>query len=293
MRPDPTDRCLPAAPRQAGFTLVEMVMALVVFGLMAATLTVFLRPALEAYLSSRARAELTAQGDSALRRMVQDVQSAVPNSIRAPSTGCIELVPTSAGGRFRKGPDTVNGGAVALDNSAATTSFDVLTPLPTTPAIGDWVVVDNQNAGDVYSGVNRAAITSVSTPAASAGRHRLGVVSTQFPLGYDGGRFVVVPASQQAVFYYCIGADGSEDANGNGRGSLHRSRNYGFNAGYPATCPTTAGDVLASAVKSCRFVYDPNQGATQQNGFVSIQLELSRRGDSVSLVVGAHVANVP
>ena len=42
-----------------------------------------------------------------------------------------------------------------------------------------------------------------------------------------------------------------------------------------------------------RFVYDPNQGATQQNGFVSIQLELSRRGDSVSLVVGAHVANVP
>ena len=51
--------------------------------------------------------------------------------------------------------------------------------------------------------------------------------------------------------------------------------------------------MLASHVKSCRFVYDPNQGATQQNGFVSVQVELARNAETVSLVLGAHVYNVP
>ena len=62
----------------------------------------------------------------------------------------------------------------------------------------------------------------------------------------------------------------------------------------PATCPATAGAaVLARQVKSCRFVYDPNQGATQQSGFISIQLELARDSESASLILGAHVVNVP
>ena len=39
--------------------------------------------------------------------------------------------------------------------------------LAAAPAVGDFVVVDNQNPGDVYAGSNRAAITSVTTPAPS------------------------------------------------------------------------------------------------------------------------------
>ena len=290
MRPEPT--FITRLPR--GFSLLELVVTIVVFGVMAATLTVFFRPAIDAYFGSRNRADLTAQADNALRRLQREVQSAVPNSIRTPSTDCVELVPTLTGGRFRTGPDTVNGGAIALDPSLATTDFDVLTPLSTLPPAGDWVVVDNQNPGDVYSGSNRAAITGVTTPVASAGRHRLSVASTQFPLGYDGGRFVVVPDSVKAVFYVCAGADGTLDASGNGRGRLVRLKNYGFNAAPPAACPAAAsGDVLATRVRSCRFVYDPNQGATQQNGFVSIQLELARNGETASLLLGAHVVNVP
>jgi MSHA biogenesis protein MshO len=119
------------------------------------------------------------------------------------------------------------------------------------------------------------------------------VASTAFPPGYQGGRFVVVAASQRAVFYTCSGADGTLDAEGNGRGTLYRRMNYGFDSSYPAACPAAGGDVLVRNVRSCRFVYDPNQGATQQNGFVSMQLELARRGETASLVMGAHVSNVP
>jgi MSHA biogenesis protein MshO len=293
-----------ARTQQTGFTLVELVLVIVILGVVAATMSMFFKPAFDGYLGTRTRAELLEQADVALRRMQRDIRAAVPNSVRAPNTACFELVPTSAGGRLRKGPDTVNDSApgcspsascsAPVDAAEAPTQFDVFTPLASVPVAGDWVVVDNQNAGDVYAGSNRAAISSVTTPTAAYGRHRIAMGSSPFPQGYDGGRFVVVPAAQAAVFYVCSGADGTLDADGNGKGTLHRLKAYGFNAGAPVACPSTAGaDVLATRIRSCRFVYDPNQGATQQNGVVSLQLELARKGETASLVLGAHVVNTP
>ena len=280
--------------RQRGFTLVEMIAALVLFGIMAATLTIFFKPALDTWLAMRSRSTLAAEADQAMRRVLRDVQVAVPNSIRTPATDCIELVPSSAGGRYRKATDTVTAGAAAVDPSTTTTSFDVLTPLATLPAVGDWVVVDNQNPGDVYSGANRSAITAISTPAAALGRHRLAIDALQFPLGYGGGRFTVVAQAQQAVFYVCSGASSALDANGNAPGVLYRLKQYGFNAAAPGACPATTGaDVLATGLRSCRFLYTANQGATQQSGFVSVQLEFTRSSETASLVFGAHVANTP
>ena len=287
-----------------GFTLIELVVAIVIFSLLAATIAVFYRPAFESFLATRSRAELGAQAGQALQRMQSEVQSAVPNSIRTPGAACFELVPTRAGGRYRRAADTVNDSgpgctpgascSAPLDTAQATTVFDVLSSLSATPAVGDFVVIDNQNPGDVYAGANRAAVSAVATPAAAFGRHRLSVASTQFPTGYDGGRFVVVPAAQRAVFYVCSGADGTLDGNGDGKGTLFRLMNYGFNPAYPAACPSTSGGaVLATQVRSCRFVYDPSQGATQQHGFVSMQIELARRNETLSLLFGAHVLNTP
>lgn len=281
--------------RQDGFTLIELIMVIVIGAVLAATLAVFLRPAFDSWIALRNRAELSHQATSALRRMRDEVRLAVPNSIRSPNSQCIELVPTLTGARLRRATDTVNAGAVPLDTSAATTQFDVLTTFSATPSPGDFVVIDNQNPGDIYSGTNRAAISSVvAASSPTYGRHRVNIASTQFPAGYDGNRMVVVSNNQQAVFYVCSGADGTLDASGNGKGVLARLSRYGFNSAYPSACPNAAsGEVLASSVKSCRFIYDPAQGATQQSGFVSMQLEVTRNSESASLVVGAHVANVP
>ena len=278
----------------AGFTLIEMIVTLVLFGIMAATLTIFFKPALDTWLAVRSRSALVGEADNSLRRMLQDVRVAVPNSIRTPASNCFELVPTSGGGRYRMGTDTVVAGSAVVDPASTTTSFDVLSPLNSLPAVGDWVVVDNQNPGDVYSGANRSAVTAVSTPAAALGRHRLAINALQFPLGYDGGRFALVSQTQQAVFYVCSGASSTLDANGDAPGVLMRLKAYGFNAAAPSACPATAGgDVLATGLKSCRFLYNANQGATQQSGFLSIQLELTRNNESASLVLGAHVNNMP
>ena len=292
-RPPPACQCRPR-PAVRGFTLVEMIVTLVLFGLMAATLVVFLKPAVDSWLAVRTRAALASDADHALRRMLRDVRAAVPNSIRTPGTQCFELVPTGGGGRYRMAADGVTAGSAPADPQATTTQFDVFSSLQPLPAVGDWVVVDNQNAGDVYSGANRSAITALATPAAAHGRHRLSIDALQFPLGYDGGRFNWVPDSQKAVFYVCSGASTTLDGNGNAPGVLYRLKNYGFNASAPASCPAVAGaDVLATGVRSCRFLYSANQGATQQSGFVSLQIELTRSNETASLLLGAHVSNVP
>lgn len=276
-------------------------MVIVIVGVMAATLVVFFKPAFDSYLAVGRRAGLTDLTDTAMRKMTRDIRLAVPNSIRLATPQCVELIPTSTGGRYRTAPDTVwdaaNPGDPSrpMDMSSAVAVFDVVTPLTSTPVAGDWVVIDNQNTNDVYAGSNRAAIQSPGTPpSASLGVYRITLsAATQFPIGYDGGRFTIVPHSQNAVFYVC--ASPGLDANGDGTGRLYRFANYGFNADSPAACPApvAATPVLVSHVESCSFIYAPNQGATQQSGFVEVQLKVTQQNESVSLVYGAHVDNVP
>lgn len=280
--------------RARGFTLVELVVVIVITGILAATLTVFLRPVIDGYFDTRRRADLTDMADIALRRMAKDIRSAVPNSVRSVSASCFQLVPTTAGGRYRMASDTANDTAplpctpgancsAPLDVTRATTTFDVLSPLATAPAAGDWVVIDNQNAGDVYAGTNRAQIGAApTTPRTTDGLSRITVASKQFPSGYDGGRFVIVPNAEQTVFYSCVG------------NVLYRTV-AAFGANQAATCSLTTGAVVATDVVACTFVYDPNQGATQQSGFVWMSLELGRAGsgENFTLNHGVHVDNVP
>ncbi|MCX7142500.1 MAG: prepilin-type cleavage/methylation domain-containing protein, partial [Proteobacteria bacterium] len=270
--------------------------------IIAASIVVFFKPAFDSYLAAGRRARLSELADTALRKMSRDIRLAVPNSIRSPSDQCFELVPTTAGGRYRMGPDTSPGAPSNgwFDGTAAVSVLDVLTPLSSTPAAGDWLVIDNQNTNDVYSGTNRAAIQSVATPPALDPNlayyyHRITLqAATQFPGGYNGGRFVVVPNAQNAAFYVCSGA--GVDSGGSGTGTLYRFANYGYNAATPAACPVPVvgtTPVLVSKVRKCSFVYSPNQGATQQSGFVWMNLEIAEQGERIVLVHGTHVDNVP
>ncbi len=271
--------------RLRGFTLIELVMVIVITGIMAASIAVFFVPAINAYFDARRRAEMTDTADTALRRMARDVRRAVPNSIRIPNPQCFELVPTTAGGLYRRAADIANAGADPLDITSSDASFDVLSPLATTPSAGDFIVIGNQNTNDVYSGPTRGTIAAWTTPdpaGAAAGTGRITLnPATQFPASYDGGRFQVVATREQSVFYICDAAT-----------KTLRRLVRGFTAAYPAACPA-AGEVLASNVDACEFVYDPNQGATQQSGFVWMRIELLSAGERMALSHGAHVSNVP
>jgi MSHA biogenesis protein MshO len=278
---------------QHGFTLVELVIVVVLVGVVGSILALQIGPTLQGYLMVGRRTALTDQADTALRRIVQEVRAAVPNSLRLGSAQCLELVPTIDGGRFRAGPDVDpdRSGDAFLDYDVAATQFDVMTPFTARPAVGDLVVIGNQNPGDVYGGGNVSTITSVANHAGAdgwKGAHRLGVTPTRIPFGYQDGRFVVVPGGEQAVSYVCAGA-GLED--GRGQGVLYRIP--GALAAVQSCAVPAGAPVLASKVASCAFVYSPNLGATQQSGFVQLQLTLADGGEAVALTLGAHVSNVP
>lgn len=297
----------PIARPARGFTLIELIVVIVVGAIVAGSVALFMRPAIDSFVGTRVRSDIADQADTALRRIQRDVRRAVPNSLRVPSNQCFELVPSASGGRYRMGPDVTNDSpspcsastnpstcAAWVDTSDTTSLFDTLSPLATTPSVGDWVVFNNQNGNDVYEGNNRSAITSVaSTPATTQGYTRLGINALQISPGYNGGRFTVVSQSEPSVFYVCSGADGTVDGNGNGKGTLYRLVRS-FNATYPTSCPSVSGAVpLATRVQSCSFVYDPNQGATQQSGFLWMELSITRNNETAHLAVGAHVLNVP
>jgi len=290
---------------QEGFTVIELIVTMVILSVLAAVVGGFIRPTIDSYFAVQQRADLADQADLAIRRAIADVRSAVPNSLRVPNSQCFEVVPTIGGCRYRMGPDVTNdtpsgctSGSSAscsawVDPSGSTAVFDALNIVKQAPSAGDWVVIDNQNGNDVYSGSNRALVSSVSTPTSTQGVLRVNIAPTQFPQGYADGRFQVIGASEPSVFYVCSGADGSLDANGDGRGTLYRLTRS-FQATYPSSCPSVTGAAIAATqVKSCTFVYDANHGATQQSGFIWIEIELARAGEIAHLAVGAHVANSP
>ncbi|SDH37783.1 prepilin-type N-terminal cleavage/methylation domain-containing protein [Propionivibrio dicarboxylicus] len=279
--------------RPKGFTLVEIVVVIVLTGILASSLTMFLKPATDAYASVGNRAALTDAADTALRRMADDIRRAVPNSIRSVSANCFQLVPIQVGGRYRTGPDrasdvtscTPTTCSAPLDTTQASDAFDILSDLPRQPAKNDWVVVNNQNADDVYAGTNRAQIAAITqaspngAPRVGDGTVRLTVTPKQFPSGYDGGRFFTVADAEQTVFYNCIGR------------TLYRTVAT-FDTGTTNSCPTD-GAVVATNVSNCTFVYSPSTGMTSQNGLLWMRLELGLDGESVALNYGVHVDNVP
>ena len=291
--------------RQRGFTLVELILVIVLVGIIGGVLTMQLAPAIQSYLLVSQRAALTDQADGALRRIVGEVRNAVPNSLRLGDSKCLELVPTKDGGRFRTAPhvgDEVPPVSTAyLDDVEARTGFDVLSQMSDPPEPGDAIVVGNQNPDDVYSRAN-VGIVDTSTVSAnpSAGAYRItlsqgnvapGSKDFRLPPGYDGGRFVVVPAQQKTVTYLCVDP-GVDQATQDGKGTLYRFASANLNLAPSCTLPASPA-VVTRKVAHCAFLYSPGQGATQESGFVQLQLTLRDKGESVPLTIGAHVDNVP
>lgn len=291
--------------RRSGFTLIELVIVIALTGILAATLVIFFRPAVDGYFDARRRASLSDVADAALRLMAREIRAAVPNSIRQPNSQCLELLPTIAGGRYRMAPDTARDATCtgtacskSLDTAQPSDGFDVFSPFSTAPAADDWVVIANHNSNDVYQGSNRAAITQVvpltasTTPTNALGAYRITFPATQFPAGYDGGRFSIVAnnGGAPAVVYLC---DQPGLSGGNGTGTLYRLTRS-FDAAYPTACPAATGAaVVATHVSQCRFTYSPTASVTQQNSFVTMLLEITRSSETVSLSLGTHVDNVP
>lgn len=296
-----------------GFTLIELITAMVLTGILAAAAAVFLRVPIAGYFDVARRAALTDIADLAVRRFSRDVQTALPNSVRVAGactglTPCyLEFLEVRTGGRYREEP---SGGAMlcpagavpgyndALTIGNADTCFRSLGPVPNLASIvaggaGDYLVVYNLGPGfagaDAYAGGaatggNKSRITAATAGAGPNPEDRIDFQSLAFPLASPDSRFHVVSGP---VTYACDPL----------AQTLTRHWGYAVSAAQAAPPAGGASALLATGVTECSFTYDPNVVA-QRNGVVSIRLQLSQADpagttERVTLFSQVHVSNVP
>jgi MSHA biogenesis protein MshO len=293
--------------RSTGFTLIEMIMAITITGIVAAMVAVFIKAPIDSYFDSVRRAALTDVADTAVRRIARDVHLALPNSVRNPSDGsdqCFEFMPTKIGGRYRTVTDSAGTGN-PLDFTLVDDSFDMLwlngaLPASSQMVAGDIVVVfnDGSASGNAYTGSNAIQVAGL-TDNATTQTTAVSFVGTgtatpfnrkQLPSESPFYRFQVVPAAEHAVVYACTG------------GNLVRYRNTIAGAGgraRPADCTamrTGAASLLAENVSACSLHYEPPGSATSpysRNGILAISLRLTQSGESVRIYHQVHVDNTP
>lgn len=294
---------------QRGFTLIEMVMAIIILGIIGAMVGVFMKKPIDAYIDSGRRAALTDVADTAVRRIARDVRRALPNSVRLPtdgvSTSCIEFIPTKTGGRYRAVLDPTVGGtqtANVLDFTAPDASFNMLgdNDDPALPpdqkiAVNDLVAVFNLDipGADAYTLGNVATINAppTVTPSRVVGTITYGaetsIVTTMPAAAYlasPNNRFHVIPSSEPAVSYVCSAA---ALLGGEGQGTLYRwVHPIGANT---LTCPGVppGTPALAKKVSSCRFEY--NNDVLKREGLLRVKLEVATGDETVSLYHEVHV----
>lgn len=307
-------RTIPDRRALAGFNLIELVVAIVIVGIVIASVAYFVFPVRQA-VDIALRAELTDIADTALRRVGRDVRLALPNSVRVNSDATnqwVEFLAIRTAGRYRaEGGGGASGANCPADEAAlgipdndvlsfdvaADTCFKTIGKLPNVGTViaGDQLVLNNYGSGftgqDAYQStgtLNRSSVSAVDSSEAS--RDRIAFSSTTFQRALHdspGRRFFVVSGP---VTYHCNLATGQ----------VIRYAGYAIAAPLPGQVGSNYASgtsaVIASRVTACVFDYTPN--VASQVGLLTLRLTLaattsSGLAESVSLYSAVHVNNVP
>jgi MSHA biogenesis protein MshO len=286
----------PNKGRQAGFTLVELVVTMTVSVVVVAFMAMFISVPVQGFTDQARRAKLVDAADTSLRRMGRDVRRALPNSIRTTVNGgvvALELLSTVDGARYRSTPP--GGPPQQLNFTAPDNSFNVIGPL-------------TQIAKPFNSVTHHLAVYNVGVPGADAYElaNVITPVGTQIDIAADPfageDRVTLAPAFQfafesptQRIFlidgpisYLCDPvAQTLTRYAGYTIAANHSSRDSaGELVGAGAT-----GSVMADRVAGCAISYAP--GSAERAGLVSIEINVAEQGETISLLSQVHVDNVP
>ena len=311
--------------RQKGVTLIELIVAMVLIGIIVAATIYFAYP-LRQSVDIATRAELTDIADNALQRIGREVRLALPNSVRVGGGGLfLEFLPVRTAGRYRVDgggassgtdcPATADAAVPASDKLSfgfADSCFKSIGTLPNAASITarDFVVLNNY--GDGFAGQNayepsapNARKISSSSEEPST-RQRIEIAGGTFNAALHdspGRRFFVVnghPTSDrlEPVSFECNAALVVSSSGAPAR-SLVRWASYDpvpVTGAQPATFANGTAALIATNVEDCSFDYNSN--AAPQVGLLTLRLTLAKaRSDgtmeTVTLYHAIHVSNVP
>lgn len=292
--------------RQRGFTLVEAIVVMVITGILAGIMVLFIRRPVQNYTDAAARAELSDAADLALRRMARELRSALPNSVRLTVVGNVwwlEFIPTVSGGKYLAMEDNPGNAASPLSfSNLVAAPFNVIGSMPALAQTGpSYIAIYNLGPGfvnaDAYNRDNLALVTGmddinrrISYESAAAGEAANNgknpyAIAPQNPS--PDQRFQVVTSP---VTFRCEGQ-------ANGKGTLTRFVSANFFSAQPQ--PTAAaGSMLANNVVACNFSI--GTPANRQSALVGLTLVLGRANpdaanalETVTLTHQIHVDNTP
>jgi MSHA biogenesis protein MshO len=253
-----------------GFTLTEAIMVIVITGILASMVAVFIQKPVQGFFDTARRAALVDTADTILRRISRDVREALPNSVRVSGGTALEFLHVRSAGRYRE-----QGPGDSLDFTTNDTSFDVLGS-PVSVQSGDSIVV--YNLGITGASAYEAPGTSRRIAAAPFGASLSNVAFTSaaaFVLASPAKRFQVIDTP---VSYVCSGTQ------------MLRYSGYAIAPTQPVP-PAIAGALIATKVSGCNFAYA--SGVSEREALVTLSLALTDTGETVSLIYQIHVNNAP
>src|SRR6478735_4714089 len=83
-----------------GFTLTEAIMVIVITGILASMVAMFIRKPVQGFFDTARRAALVDAADTVLRRISRDVREALPNSVRVSGGTALEFLHVRSAGRY-------------------------------------------------------------------------------------------------------------------------------------------------------------------------------------------------
>ena len=290
----------PRISPQAGFTLMEMIISLVVLGLLSVVMLPLLSLPITAYMDAQRRVELQAQLSLAESKIKDDLQYAMPGSVRWRLSGnsrFLEYLEVRAVARYRNGAGgaafcpaaTGSPACAAIDaNSLATgaacleSCFTTLGPLsPANAAVvpnSDYIAImvpgANPYAAGPVSAMSRVTVAPVYFPGAPAAAQWVGLRFTpvRFPPPIPSPPSAPAPdvsnrvyIVSQPVTYVCNQTTGQ----------LTKYWGYAVQINQPiAFAAGTPSVLLANTVSQCDIRVQNTPASLQQ--VASIKLRLAR-----------------
>jgi MSHA biogenesis protein MshO len=282
----------------AGFTLIELVVAMSVAVIVVAFMAMFITAPVNAYQAQTRRAELVDATDAVLRLMTRDIRRALPNSVRISNSGSVialELLETVDAGRYRDTDATATPDR-ELDFAAADSSFATLgqIDIPSDLASRPYYL-SIYNVG--VTGANAYDLAHVITPPTSAIGISNAIPGESIITVTPGFRFSYESPANRVflvrgpVTYLCDRT----------QGRVTRYDRYSITSTQPTsdshlmTALGAARGHVASDVSDCAFTYEP--GAPGRSALVTLELTVSRevgaQTERVRLLHQVHVENVP
>ena len=293
---------LPSCP---GFSLIEMIIAISVLGILTASTAVFLRGPIASYFDTERRVDIANAGELAMAKMAYEISRAVPNSVRITTVGAgfyLEFLPLTNGvndvseGFYAApgptGPSFTPGIPKTTFDVSCTPMLPITIPCPTWMP-NRWVVINNHAANTF---LNPGPDTDVwVNPLGVSSRTRFTSIDASGTITHGSKAFVGPPPvsasdyrlqiADDPVTYFCDPPPGS--------GQLRRYSGYGAPSVVQPQPPAGVPNVLATQITACNARVVPGNLRRAEVVALNLTLAAGNPPDSLSLYQAIRVESLP